>query len=480
LVYILEHLNSEDRFNVVTFSTGIESFAPNLVPISYVSDAIGWVGRTSAVGSTDINRALLEAASVVGKERPTYLIFLTDGLPTEGVIDSQMIINNLNEIAPSNLRLFTFGVGYDVDTYLLDTLAQDHHGTSTYIFPGEQLDEILSSFYEKISSPVLTNIELIFEDLGVYDVYPSPLPDLFVGSQLVVVGRYRDSGVTAVTLKGLVNGEIEAFEYRDQILVDSSAQSASETSIPRLWATRKIGYLLNKVRLGGPDQETINQIVHLSIRYGIVTPYTSYLVTEPTPLGADEQERIAREQFAEMEAQLNAPTSGRDAVELAAGEGALKEADMATEPSEQQANKFRIVGSRTYILSDNVWVDTAYDPDMETVKIAFLSDNYFNLLAKHPDIGSAYALGPQVITLVDGIAYQVVPVNPEVGQLEVSPTNLPFDESTPGGSEMPILEKTVAPDEILVSPSSPRKVPCLGGLLLIFVPLLVVSRLRDN
>jgi Ca-activated chloride channel family protein len=113
------------------------------------------VDRLSAEGSTDINRALLEAASLVSPAedgaRPTYLIFLTDGLPTEGVIDSQEILDNFAGAAPAGLRLFAFGVGYDVDTFLLDSLSQAHHGASSYVVPGERLDEVLSSFYAKIN-----------------------------------------------------------------------------------------------------------------------------------------------------------------------------------------------------------------------------------------------------------------------------------------------------------------------------------------
>jgi Ca-activated chloride channel homolog len=193
LGYILKQLNPEDRFNVIAFSTGLESYADLLRPASEASEATAWVDRLSAQGSTDINRALLEAAAIVAAERPAYLIFLTDGLPTEGVVDSQQILDNLADSAPDNLRLFAFGVGYDVDTFLLDSLAQAHHGSSTYVAPGERLDEVLSAFYARVSSPVMTDLEL---DWGwqAYDMYPSPLPDLFAGSQIVVVGRYSQPG----------------------------------------------------------------------------------------------------------------------------------------------------------------------------------------------------------------------------------------------------------------------------------------------
>ncbi len=137
-------------------------YASGLRPASEAPEAQNWLDSLRAEGSTDINRALLEAAAMVDPERSTYLIFLTDGLPTEGVTDSQSILSNFSANAPDNLRLFAFGVGYDVDTILLDTLSQDHHGRSTYVQPGMKLDEILSSFYNGISTPVLTSLDMSF------------------------------------------------------------------------------------------------------------------------------------------------------------------------------------------------------------------------------------------------------------------------------------------------------------------------------
>jgi Ca-activated chloride channel family protein len=124
LRYILNHLNSQDRYNIIAFSTGVEIFSPQLNQAVEIEAGLDWVDRLGAQGSTDINRALLEAAAMADPERITYLIFLTDGLPTEGVVDSQRILENFKANAPQDLRLFTFGVGYDVDTYLLDSLAQ--------------------------------------------------------------------------------------------------------------------------------------------------------------------------------------------------------------------------------------------------------------------------------------------------------------------------------------------------------------------
>lgn len=504
LRFILKKLNPEDRFYLQAFSTGIETYASGLRSSSEVNEALSWVDRLSAVGSTDINRALLEAASVSDRERPSYLIFLTDGLPTEGVINSQEILNNFARSAPSNLRLFAFGVGYDVDTVLLDTLSQEHHGQSTYVRPGEPLDEILSAFYEHISTPVLTDLQIDFGGLSTYDVYPNPLPDLFAGSQVIIVGRYRDGGSQNVTLRGVVNGQEQTFHYPEQVFQrDSRGAAGNLEMLPRLWATRKIGYLLNRIRLEGADKETIQQIVKLSVRYGIVTPYTSYLVTEPMPLGAEAQDRIAEEAFGQALAPMAA--SGKGAVDRAAKEGQMQSAEVAPQApgfggggdesgGGQSGQAIRVVGARTFLYQDGTWLDTSYDPQtMKAQQVIFLSDEYFRLLAARPDIAAALALGSQVTLVVDGQAYQVVGEGQPGGPLVLPPT-LPAAATPPPSAQATTQPATTAiaqqPAVATHSPATqdPAARPaerdpanpnaCLGGFLPLAAAFLVFMFLR--
>jgi Ca-activated chloride channel family protein len=465
LQYILQHLNPDDRFNIIAFSTGLRSFADELKPVQEISEASRWVDTLSAAGSTDINLALLEAAAQAERGRTTILIFLTDGLPTEGVVETEQILANVQRSAPEDLRLFAFGVGYDVDTFLLDSLAQNHHGTSMYVTPDQAIDEAVSGFYAKVSTPVLTNLEIDFGEITAYDLYPDPLPDLFAGSQLVLVGRYKDSGVTRVELSGLVDGRVQVFEYDDQYF----RSSGGAEFLPRLWATRKIGSLLNEVRLRGPQEELVDQIVRLSIQYGIVTPYTSFLVTEPKALGQDAQDDIAADFFGQM---LAAPSavSGEEAVERAAAEGAFSEAEVPLELDQNAKDIVQVVGSRTFSLIDGVWVDTRFDPEsMPTTRLPFLSEEYFSLASERDDVGAALALGPKVILLVDGIAIEVVDED-EPGDALMLP------EAPPDEVEGRI-EQAPTPAEAGSDDASPRgfTLPCPGMAIplgLVAVPLL--------
>jgi Ca-activated chloride channel family protein len=368
-------------------------------------------------------------------------------------VDSQKILDGFRKASPGNLRLFTFGVGYDVDTFLLDSLSQAHHGASTYVLPGERLNETLSGFYTKISTPVLTDLTLDFGETLVYDLYPDPLPDLFSGSQIILVGRYRQGGVTSIKLNGKVNQETQSFVFPEQEFAARSAARYPLTTIPRLWATRKIGYLLNQIRLKGPDKETIDQIVRLSIRYGIVTPYTSYLVTEEQPLGESEQERIASEQYNQMLVMPPAPVSGQEAVEKAVDQSSLESAQALATPDQETMQQIKVAGARVFVFAGDRWVDTTFDPDKTpTVKVAFLSEEYFALSDSRPELAAAFALGEAVTVVSEGVAYQVVPEGESVQTVIVPPTYTPATTNIP---YIPSILSTAVSQNTRVIPASP-------------------------
>jgi Ca-activated chloride channel family protein len=414
LTYVLQHLNPEDRFNIVEFSTGVRTYASDLQPATAAPDAVNWVSRLQATGGTDINRALLETMAMAKPERPTYVLFLTDGLPTEGETEIPAILNNVKQSAPANVRLFAFGVGDDVDTVLLDSLVQDHHGSSAYVRPGERLDEAVSAFYARVSTPVLTDVNLKVDGVTVDEVYPQPLPDIFAGTQLVVVGKYRTGGPAKLTLTGNVNGQAQTYAYDGR----SFTSSGGDEFLPRLWATRKIGYLLNQIRLHGENDEWVKAIVDLSVRYGIVTPYTSYLVTDDNILTQEGRDNAAARAAATA---TSAPSSGAGAVDEAQAAGDMAQANAAPAPTQNKSgdggngngsggSAVRVVGNRTFLLQNGVWIETTFDPSTTTTtKLQFAGDDYFKLLDLYPDLAAAFSLGNHVIALSHGHAFEVTP-----------------------------------------------------------------------
>jgi Ca-activated chloride channel family protein len=487
LKYILGHLNAEDRFYLLSFSTDIKTYASELRPVSEANQAIQWSESLSAAGSTDINRALLEAAAAADKERPTYLIFMTDGLPTKGVVNSEEIIANFAKAAPTDLRFMAFGVGYDVDTFLLDSLATAHHGQTTYVKPGEKLDEVLSGFYEKMATPVMTDLSINFKNVKVYDLYPQPLPDLFKGSQIVVAGRYKEGGKTPITLSGKINGEKVDKLYENQNFEnDNRLESGLANSLPRLWATRKIGYLLNEIRLKGPDKETVDQIVKLSIRFGIVTPYTSYLVTEPAALGAEGQNNVADQTYKQMLQDSAAPSYGQQAFEKAAGQGAMQRAESVPAAPSEMTQSVKTIGQYTFVYKEGKWIDTRFDPqNTKPQTLTFLSENYFQLIDTNKELAGIMALGSQVIFILDGKAYEII-----VGQLPEAVTPVPQTNppATQGPGEMvkntqqvksptPMVAQPMYPDQ---AGGMPISIYWLAGSALFVVAGYLIFRLRKR
>lgn len=444
--YIVDHLHPQDRYNIITFSTGIRLFVPNLIPAPSTPDYVDFIDHLETVGGTNISEALLEAVAQGDNERPLTVIFLTDGLATEGITETPLLLNAVQQAAPANTRLFAFGVGDDVDTLLLDSLTANHRGTTTYVRPSQAVDEAVSGFYAKVSTPVLADISIEVDGVTVEQLYPQTLPDLFAGTQLILTGRYREGGAATITLRGDVNGNEQTFTYAD----NSFHNSGGEPFIPRLWATRAIGYLLNEIRLHGESTELVQSIINLSIRYGIITPYTSYLIEEDDILSQASRDQMAEEAMEIL--QMPPQVSGADAVDEAAAAGGLANAEapapMATSEMMDGEGKsvqetVQLVGSKTFVYRAGVWIDTSYSPDSQIPEqVGFLSDAYFDLLSAAPDLGQYLALGEQVIVVYQGIAYQIV-----AGE---------------GQSEVTVPDVVIAP-EITVTPAPSNPQPTISN-----------------
>jgi Ca-activated chloride channel family protein len=451
-LYVLDNLNPRDRFNVVAFSTGWRIYANEMLPAGEASGAKDWLRGMYPDGGTDIYGGLSTALDFADSERSLTVIFLTDGLATEGIVETDQIMDALTEDAPRNARIFTFGVGDDVDTFLLDQIVRDFKGAGSYVRPSERIDEEVATLYNKISAPVMTDIEITWDGVTPEWVYPRNLPDLFAGEQLTIVGRYRnsESNVT-ITLSGIVNGQRETLTYT----VDGLQENAGgESFLGRLWATRRIGDLLNNIRLNGEDPELVESVVNLSIRYGIITPYTSFLIEEDDILSqsgrdaafddfAAEAEELANDftgasavdaadtalGLSEANAPMAMPTmqsnrsgSGSGASVGGAAPAEPMDMDMAEDDgfvtdeetgegfaSEPSVNPVQYVGDKTFLLQGDIWTDTLYNPDtMDAIEVVFLSDAYFDLLEQFPDAGAYLAIGEQVIVVLDGQAYEVV------------------------------------------------------------------------
>jgi len=447
LSFCLENLNPDDRFGLITFSTIVRPLAEKLLPAAEdnIERARAFIADMHARGGTDIHSALQTAMGMIGEgKRPTIVLFITDGLPTVGETDEMIIaraVQTANRGKDRNIRarLFTFGVGYDVNTHLLDRLAEENQGLSDYIKPEEEMEVRISNFYDKIVHPVLTNVQIDWGRLKVYDLYPKQLPDMFKGSQITLFGRYENSAETEIVLRGV--GQERNREYR--FAVRTPDENLSNPLIPRLWASRKIGYLLNAIRLNGEDKELKDEIIRLSLEFGIITPFTSMLIQEDartrtawansalSPEVAAVFREVVRRATGESGGEVGAVAggagagvtispeqaraafeakSGRDSVGASASLQAMKQqAQLGPGAiSGESAQHVRYIGSRTFYRLGNVWVDGTPSSDRQVrISVKFLSDAYFQLIRLNGELARCLSLGPRVVVSLPQVLLEV-------------------------------------------------------------------------
>jgi len=456
LEFCIKNLNEDDRFNIITFESNIEKFSDELVSADpdEISNALDFVDKIESGGGTNINEALLEALKMTNEdERPNIIIFLTDGKPTVGVRDIEEILENVKNANTENTRIFVFGVGYDVNTHLLDRISGQNKGVSEYVKPEEDIEIKISNFYTKIKNPVLSDLELEFENIPVKDMYPKELPDLFKGSQLIIFGRYSGSGDSLITLKGRIGDKEKTFTYEATF----PRQNLRNEFIPRLWATRKIGYLLDEIRLHGEEKELIDEIIELSLKYGIMTPYTSFLVEVDTEYGRPVRKDETRNLFDSIlhTGEFWAPT-GIEAVRSAEKTKELKSSDVYETGSE----RVKSIGTKTFYYKDDVWTDNSYSSDMKTTDIVYGSETYFQMLRDYPEIGKYLSLGKKVKFCLGDECFNIG----EHG-VTTSTVTIPTTTTIPKGEEEPdVLSQTLL---------------IVGSIVIICAGILIWSRIRE-
>jgi Ca-activated chloride channel family protein len=457
LAFCIENLNDGDRFEVMRFSTEVEPLFDGLRDASTGnrSRAREFVQALKPIGGTAIDDALKKAVALrpEGGARPYVMIFLTDGRPTVGKLDEKQIVENATRAKTGLTRIFCFGIGTDVNTHLLDNIAEQTKAFSTYVLPEEDIEVKVSSFFTKIKEPVLASPALKFPDaVRATKIYPAALPDLFKGEQLLVAGRYSGGGDGAVQIEGSVEGETKRFAY--DVRFDN--ESSEHDFIPRLWATRRVGYLLDEIRLRGESRELKEEVTELARQYGVVTPYTAYLIQEDearrdVPVARRTLQRTRALPELSVSAQryhdLSRKKEGDGAVADARSFSILKSAEAPADaialgneealrsgPSGIPATmgragfaevvppqtglgararllqqQGRFVRGKTFFQHGGKWVDseTQKHPNAKRVRVQFGSADYFALLGKAPDVKSWLAVGRNLEIVLGDTIYEV-------------------------------------------------------------------------
>lgn len=310
---VIEGLEDGESFNIIDYSDSVASLwrQPAAKDKESMKEAREYLRKIEAAGGTNLHDAVLEALTPKPKESLLPIVlFLTDGLPTVGVKDESRIRQDAAAANKFNRRIFTFGVGFDVNAPLLTNLAQTTRATSTFVLPSEDVEAKVSQVFRRLKGPVLASPKLTVVDKSgepldrprVSDLMPGAIPDLFEGDQLVVLGKYKDAEPLRFRLSGQFNGGTRDFAYS----FNMDKATTKNSFVPRLWASRKIAMLIEEIRQSGADmagnpalarptpssdpkmKELVDEIVRLSLEFGILTEYTAFLAREGTDLNARE------------------------------------------------------------------------------------------------------------------------------------------------------------------------------------------------
>jgi Ca-activated chloride channel family protein len=346
-------------------------------------DAHAWVDGLQADGGTNIAGALTEAFRLEpAAGRLPLVVFMTDGLPSVGEQNPERIAAQAEQDR-GNSRLFAFGIGYDVNTYLLDRLSAAARGATEYVEPDESVESAIGALVARIQHPVLADLALD-ASVRIGEVYPERLPDLFAGDELVVFGRYAGTSREGrVTVRGTRAGRAE--EYGT-----TAAFPAAEDGndfIPRLWAARKIGVLQQAIRLHGANPEIVQEIRETALRYGLLSEYTAYLVQEPTQVADRVMGGLPTAPMAQE-------ATGAGAVGMAkrdaARRGARNEAELAAVDEAMlkagHLGQAQHVAGRLFVDRSGVWTDLRHADSLRVVTIAPFSAAYFEVLRQLPEL----------------------------------------------------------------------------------------------
>ena len=429
LRYCLGRLHRGDRFNIIRFATEAEPLFRELRPSAAenLRQARHFIGQWQAAGGTNCDDAMGLAlmAAAPAAARPSAIVLITDGKPTLGETGEEALLRKIEQANRGRFRIFPVAIGSDINTHFLDKLAEQTRTFRTYLNTGENIESGISRFYDKIQSPVLSSVRLnVSGNVRVSQLFPHELPDLYQGSALTICGLYQDSGPAVFEIRGQVNGREQRFTFN----ADFPARNTKNDFLPSLWAARRIGFLLDQIRLRGENRELTDEVTRLARLYGIVTPYTSYLILEDEGARRDRGDlaesdmtlgRIAaaspdfakkqHEEFSRMKDDKSGNSGVQISSELqelnqAQAVGATKSegnrlAYRGSDDREQNlGHQVKSIAGRVFYASNGVWIDGRIQglASLPVTRIAFASENYFELLKKEPAVAMFLALGRRI------------------------------------------------------------------------------------
>lgn len=419
---LLKTLGPRDRFRLIDFDTDVRTFRDGFseATAANVEAADRYLDALDAHGSTNIEGALRTALGSARDDdargdRVPLVLFLTDGEPTVGEQDPQALARLASSMRGAR-HVFTFGLGADVNTALLEQIALQGKGTASFVRPDESIERAVAVVASRLRDPVLTDVRVEADGVSLSGVMPNAVPDLFAGQSIVLLARYQGSGRGTVRVSGRSARGAATWTHATNF----PERSSDNAFIPRLWATQRVGWLSAQRHAQGGSPEVDAEIKELGERYGIPTELTSYLVREPdvalgnrpqpaVPAGALRLNDVvvtgqstAQEQRFEEARQATAMRASKS---LAQADSLLDTAAIGGAPTAS----LRRASNRMFERQSDTsaWVDRGYKDGMRRIRIQAYSAAYFEVLDTMPELRAAFSLGDHVLVAGRAVAIEV-------------------------------------------------------------------------
>jgi Ca-activated chloride channel family protein len=438
LEFCVNSLSDGSNFILVNFSTEAEAYKGSLTPMNKDTraGALNYISNLDAMGGTNISEALELAVGALNKsnnKNSKFIVFVTDGKPTAGLTDADEIIKLMSTKNTENIRLFSFGIGDDLNAQLIDNLAEENSGVSDYVSEEEDLEIKISALFSKLTHPVLTDVSLQFHNVEVNQIYPRKVGDVFKGSNILILGRYSRPGAARITLSGRLRDKMIKLDFE----TDFPEREGENAFVAKIWATRKIGFLLEQIRKNGADEELKNEIITLAKRYGILTPYTSYLVLEdndrlgpnlrqtmipddmPSASFDEEKSRFSVQRLESLSQGADAVGASREMNSLKSSAAPESFSPAVARPGAGAASRgiqapiSKEAGGKTFYFIDEKWIDSSIKGQKPEITIKAWSAAYFDLCQKYPELAKMMSLGEKVILIFKG---KVIEISPDRGE----------------------------------------------------------------
>jgi Ca-activated chloride channel family protein len=415
---LLRTLSSADRFRLIDFSSDVRTFRDDFSPATgdNIRAAERYLDDLEAQGSTNISGALDEAlSSRVLTGRLPIILFVTDGQPTVGERDASVIAATVAKDRGPR-RLFTFGVGSDLNVSLIEQLALEGRGTASFVRPEESVERAVGIVASRLTSPLVTDVRIHADGVRLLKMHPSQPVDIFAGEDLVLLARYDGDGNAVLRFDGQTTNGPVSWSTR----VNFPERSRENPFVARLWATQRVGYLSAEKRKHGGSQEIDDEIRDLGERFGIPTEFSSYLVVEP---GMNQRRMLGGNGGAQLNnvvvtgagttrasAPAAAPAVQFEAAKAAAAQRSATSVSAADAAAgiRDDAN-VRRAGNVTFALRDGVWTDVRYRQSGPVLRVKAFSDAYFKLLELQPDLRDAFSVGERTIVAGRSMAIELSP-----------------------------------------------------------------------